>query len=63
MRLRRHAHQAGYRGQFLTKSHTWSTTFAALRAERHAYLETQRGDDDGPPGTVASGRSTHDPGS
>lgn len=58
LRLRRHAHQAGYRGQFLTKSHTWSTTFAALRAERHAYVEGHG--QDGPPGTVASGRSTHD---
>jgi hypothetical protein len=59
LRLRRHAHQAGYRGQFLTKSRTWSTTFAALRAERHAYVEGH-GQDDGPPGTVFSGRSDDD---
>jgi hypothetical protein len=58
LRLRRHAHQAGYRGQFLSKSRTWSSTFAALRAERYAFLETQRADDSGPPG--ACGRSTHD---
>ena len=59
LRLRRHAHQAGYRGHFLTKSRTWSTTFAALRAERHAYVEGH-GEDGGPPGAVASGRSTDD---
>jgi len=59
LRLRRHAHQAGYRGQFLTKSHTWSTTFAALRAERHAYVEGHGGDGR-PPGTVFSGRSNGD---
>ena len=59
LRLRRHAHQAGYRGHFLTKSHTWSTTFAALRAERYAFVQAQRGNGH-PPGTGASGRSIHD---
>jgi Replication initiator protein, pSAM2 len=34
LRLRRWAHQLGYRGHFTTKSRTYSTTFAALRAER-----------------------------
>lgn len=60
LRLRHYAHQAGYRGLFLTKSRTWSTTFAALRAERYAFLETQRAGTGAPPGTVVSGRSIHD---
>jgi hypothetical protein len=59
LRLRRNAHQAGCRGQFLTKSRTWSTTFAALRAERHAYVQGH-GEDGGPPATVFSGRSDDD---
>ena len=38
LRVRRWAHQPGYRGHFTTKSRTYSTTFAALRAERrHGY--------------------------
>jgi hypothetical protein len=37
LRLRRWAHQAGYRGHFTTKSRTYSTTFAALRNERGQY--------------------------
>jgi hypothetical protein len=60
LRLRHYAHQAGYRGLFLTKSRTWSTTFAALRAERYAFLETQRARTGAPPGGVVSGRSIHD---
>lgn len=34
LRLRRWAHQVGYRGHVTTKSRSYSTTFAALRAER-----------------------------
>ncbi len=41
LRLRRYAHQAGYRGHFCTKSRTYSTTFAALRAERQAWVDAQ----------------------
>jgi hypothetical protein len=41
LRLRRYAHQAGYRGHFCTKSRTYSTTFTALRAERQAWATTQ----------------------
>ena len=37
LRLRRWAHQIGYRGHFTTKSRTYSTTFAALRGERAEY--------------------------
>lgn len=33
----RHAHTLGYRGQFLTKSRGYSTTFRELRAARQAY--------------------------
>jgi uncharacterized Zn-finger protein len=41
LRLRRYAHQAGYRGHFCTKSRTYSTTFTALRAERQAWATAQ----------------------
>ncbi|WP_373290043.1 replication initiator, partial [Longimycelium tulufanense] len=37
LNLRRWAHMLGFRGHFLTKSRTWSTTFTALRAARAAY--------------------------
>ncbi|WP_203737548.1 replication initiator [Actinoplanes cyaneus] len=37
LRLRRWAHQLGFRGHFASKSLTYSTTFAALRAERRAW--------------------------
>jgi hypothetical protein len=59
LRLRQYAHQGGYRGVFLTKSRAWSTTFAALRAERYAFLENQRTGDAASPGSVVSGRSIH----
>lgn len=42
LRLRRWAHQLGYHGHFATKSRTYSTTFTALRAERHDWAEQQR---------------------
>lgn len=35
--VRRFAHALGFRGHWLTKSRAWSTTFAALRAERAAW--------------------------
>ncbi|MER5905517.1 replication initiator [Streptomyces mirabilis] len=43
LRLRAWAHTLGYRGHILTKSRAYSTTYAALRAERahhmgHAYM-------------------------
>jgi hypothetical protein len=59
LRLRQGAHQAGFRGHFLTKSRTWSTTFGALRAERHAFAQARRSDGH-PPGSVVNGRSIHD---
>jgi hypothetical protein len=34
LKLRRWAHMLGFRGHFATKSRSYSTTFAALRAER-----------------------------
>jgi hypothetical protein len=45
LRLRFWAHMLGYRGWCLTKTHTYSTTFRALRAERTAY-RTGRTDTD-----------------
>ena len=37
LKLRRWAHMLGFRGHFATKSRSYSTTFAALRAERAEY--------------------------
>jgi hypothetical protein len=42
-RLRLWAHTCGFRGHFLTKSQRYSTTFAALRAERQRWQLAQRG--------------------
>jgi hypothetical protein len=42
-RLRLWAHTCGFRGHFLTKSLRYSTTFAALRAERQRWRIAQRG--------------------
>jgi hypothetical protein len=42
-RLRLWAHTCGFRGHFLTKSLRYSTTFAALRAERQRWRLAQRG--------------------
>jgi len=42
-RLRLWAHTCGFRGHFLTKSQRYSTTFAALRAERQRWRLAQRG--------------------
>ncbi len=38
LRLRDWAHTLGYRGHILTKSRAYSTTYAALRAERAHHL-------------------------
>ncbi|MGW2322464.1 replication initiator [Streptomyces sp. NPDC001233] len=38
LRLRAWAHTLGYRGHILTKSRTYSTTYAALRAERAHHM-------------------------
>jgi len=49
LKLRRWAHQLGYRGHVTTKSRTYSTTFGALRGERrdfaHHHLTEQLGVD------------------
>jgi hypothetical protein len=37
LRLRLWAHDLGYRGHWLTKSHSWSTTFRDLREERRLW--------------------------
>nr|WP_245766740.1 replication initiator [Streptomyces colonosanans] len=38
LRLHTWTHTLGYRGHILTKSRTYSTTYAALRAERAQYV-------------------------
>lgn len=45
LRLRRHAHALGYRGQLVTKSRGYSTTFARLRTARLEYRSKTTGDD------------------
>lgn len=40
--LRRWAHTLGFRGHWLTKSRSWSTTFKFLRAERAKWQEDRR---------------------
>jgi hypothetical protein len=37
LNLRKWAHMLGFRGHFLTKSQKYSTTFGAIRKERHVY--------------------------
>ncbi len=37
LNLRKWAHMLGFRGHFLTKSQRYSTTFRAIRAERHLF--------------------------
>lgn len=41
LRLRAWAHTLGYRGHVLTKSRAYSTTYAALRADRAEYLRKE----------------------
>jgi hypothetical protein len=41
LRLRAHAHTFGYPGHFATKSTRYSTTFAALRAARAAFMRDE----------------------
>ena len=45
LRLRAHAHTLGYGGQFSSKSLRFSTTFAALRGARAAYVRGDAYDD------------------
>ncbi|GAA1778096.1 replication initiator [Luedemannella helvata] len=65
LRLRRWAHQLGYRGHYTTKSHTFSTTFAALRQERRAHAEAglvdRVGGEPGVPVLVVGDWSYHGP--
>ncbi|MBR7674918.1 plasmid replication initiator protein [Streptomyces daliensis] len=67
LRLRASAHTLGYRGHVLTKSRRYSTTYAALRAERAEHLRALEGRETDDPETVteASWRfvgSGHSPG-
>lgn len=43
LNLRAWAHSLGYRGHWLTKSATWSTTFSELRAVRHRWRMARLG--------------------
>ena len=44
LNLRHWAHTLGYRGHWLTKSRTWSTTLTQLRTDRHRWRTRQRQD-------------------
>lgn len=48
LRMRRWAHCIGFRGHWLTKSRTYSTTFSALRRARHEYRKNQSQTGTGP---------------
>ena len=54
LNLRRWAHMLGFRGHFLTKSHRYSTTFTALRAQRRTWRLAED--------LAQLGRDTDDPG-
>jgi hypothetical protein len=61
LKLRLHAHAFGYRGQYITKSHYFSTRFGDLREARAAYMASP-GVDDPMAGTfVYEGRGYDDP--
>ena len=44
LRLRRWAHQLGFRGHCFTKSRRYSTTFTALRQARHEHVLRRNGE-------------------
>ncbi|MFJ8022839.1 replication initiator [Streptomyces sp. NPDC096311] len=52
LRLRTWAHSLGYRGHILTKSRRYSTTYAALRADRADHLRASAGTTVDDPDTV-----------
>lgn len=54
LRLDQWAHMLGYRGHFLTKSRAFSTTFAALRGARAAWVLAERLLDHGGPDAVVN---------
>ncbi|WP_335989300.1 replication initiator [Glycomyces sp. MUSA5-2] len=54
LRLDQWAHMLGYRGHFLTKSRTFSTTFAALRGARAAWVLAERLLEQGGPDAVVN---------
>jgi hypothetical protein len=56
LKLARHAHRLGYGGHFLTKSRSYSTTFAALREARVQWREARRLGGDMPPDHSFGGR-------
>jgi hypothetical protein len=61
IRLRDHAHTFGFRGQLITKSRAFSTTFAALRSARTNFMAGER-DGDPVEGTFHfEGRGYDDP--
>jgi hypothetical protein len=61
LRLRDHAHTFGFRGQLITKSRAYSTTFGALRAARTEHMKS-RSNSDPVAGTFSyAGRGYSDP--
>ena len=59
--MTRHANTLGYRGQFLTKSRGYSTTFAELRAARRAYWNPSTDPDPEESHYLFDGRGYDDP--
>jgi hypothetical protein len=56
LNLTKHAHRLGYGGHFLTKSHSYSTTFSALRDARVQWREARRFGGQVPPDHSSRGR-------
>jgi hypothetical protein len=50
--MRQWAHQAAFRGNAVTKSQRYSTTYGALRDARAQYWRTRQGQDAPEPGTT-----------
>ena len=61
LKMTRHANTLGYRGQFLTKSRSYSTTFAELRAARRAYWNPSTDPDPEESHYLFDGRGYDDP--
>ena len=61
LRLREHAHAFGFTGQLITKSRSYSTTFAALRCARANFMAQRRSADPVEGTFLYDGRGYDDP--
>ena len=61
MKLRLHAHAFGYRGQYITKSHYYSTRFGDLREARASHMASPESEDPVTGTFIYEGRGYDDP--